>query len=112
MTTLPRVHVALVGFDKLVPDLKSALRILKALPRNATGQLISTYVTWITGPTECTSAPNGRKEMHIVFLDNGRLALAETPCLPRHFDASAAGLVPMSALSTSWLGDTITVMFT
>jgi len=51
VTTLPRVHVALVGFDKLVPDLKSALRILKALPRNATGQLISTYVTWITGPT-------------------------------------------------------------
>jgi iron-sulfur cluster protein len=79
VTTLPRVHVALVGFDKLVPDLKSALRILKALPRNATGQLISTYVTWITGPTECTSAPDGRKEMHIVFLDNGRLALARDP---------------------------------
>ncbi len=79
VTTLPRVHVALVGFDKLVPDLKSALRILKALPRNATGQLISTYVTWITGPTPCTSAPDGRKEMHIVFLDNGRLALARDP---------------------------------
>lgn len=79
VTTLPRVHVALVGFDKLVPDLKSALRILKALPRNATGQAISTYVTWITGPTECTSAPTGRKEMHIVFLDNGRLALARDP---------------------------------
>lgn len=79
VTTLPRVHVALVGFDKLVPDLKSALRILKALPRNATGQAISTYVTWITGPTECTSAPTGRKEMHVVFLDNGRLALAKDP---------------------------------
>jgi iron-sulfur cluster protein len=79
VTTLPRVHVALVGFDKLVPDLKSALRILKALPRNATGQLISTYVTWMTGPTECASAPDGRKEMHIVFLDNGRLALARDP---------------------------------
>jgi iron-sulfur cluster protein len=79
VTTLPRVHVALIGFDKLVPDLKSALRILKALPRSATGQLISTYVTWINGPTECTSAPGGRKEMHIVFLDNGRLALARDP---------------------------------
>jgi iron-sulfur cluster protein len=79
VTTMPRVHVALVGFDKLVPDLKSALRILKALPRNATGQLISTYVTWITGPTECQSSPTGRKEMHIVFLDNGRLALAKDP---------------------------------
>ncbi len=79
VTTLPRVHVALIGFDKLLPDLKSALRILRVLPRNATGQLISTYVTWITGATPCTTAPNGRKEMHIVFLDNGRLALARDP---------------------------------
>jgi iron-sulfur cluster protein len=79
VTTLPRVHVVLAGLDKLLPDLKSALRILKVLPRNATGQLISTYVTWITGPTPCASAPDGRKEMHIVFLDNGRLALARDP---------------------------------
>jgi iron-sulfur cluster protein len=79
VTTLPGVHVALVGFDKLLPDLKSALRILRVLPRNATGQLISTYVTWITGSTPCTSSPDGRKEMHIVFLDNGRLALARDP---------------------------------
>ena len=79
VTTLPRIHVALVGVDKLVPDMKSALRILTALPRNATGQLISTYVTWITGPTECKAAPDSRKEMHIVFLDNGRMALAKDP---------------------------------
>ncbi len=79
VTTLPRVHVALVGVDKLVPDLKSALRVLTALPRNATGQVISTYVTWITGATECKTAEGGRKQMHIVFLDNGRLALANDP---------------------------------
>ncbi|MFP5213187.1 MAG: L-lactate dehydrogenase (quinone) large subunit LdhH [Acidobacteriota bacterium] len=79
VTTLPRVHVALVGFDKLVPDLGSALKILEALPRNATGQAISTYVTWISGPTGCGSSPDGKKEMHIVFLDNGRLALARDP---------------------------------
>ncbi len=79
VTTMPRVHVALVGVDKLVADLKSALRILSVLPRNATGQVISTYVTWITGSTECKSAPGSRKQMHIVFLDNGRLALAKDP---------------------------------
>ncbi len=83
VTTLPRVHVALVGVDKLVPDLKSALRILKILPRNATGQLISTYVTWITGPTECKASPDLKKEMHIVFLDNGRLATAKDPLFSR-----------------------------
>lgn len=79
VTTLPRVHAALVGLDKLLPDLKSALRILRVLPRNATGQLISTYVTWITGATPCAGAPGGRKAMHIVFLDNGRRALARDP---------------------------------
>ncbi len=78
-TTLPRVHVALIGIDKLVPDLTTALNILKALPRNATGQAISTYVTWITGANECGSAPSGKKEMHIVFLDNGRSELAKDP---------------------------------
>ena len=42
-TTLPRVHVALVGLDKLVPDLHAALRILKILPPRATGQIITSY---------------------------------------------------------------------
>lgn len=78
-TTLPRVHVALVGVDKLVPTLKEALPILKGLPRNATGQAITSYVTWITGANECLAAPEGRKIMHVVFLDNGRLALARDP---------------------------------
>lgn len=79
VTTLPRIHVALVGLDKLVPDLASALKILKALPKNATGQVITSYVTWITGPTECKAAPSGLKDLHIVFLDNGRLALSKDP---------------------------------
>jgi iron-sulfur cluster protein len=78
-TTLPRVHVALVGYDKLIPDLKSMLKILKVLPRNATGQAITSYVTFIKGATECGSSSTDRKEMHIVFLDNGRLALAKDP---------------------------------
>jgi iron-sulfur cluster protein len=79
VTTLPRVHVALVGMDKLMPDLNDALRILRILPRNATGQAISSYVTWITGAGECGSSPDGRKNLHIIFLDNGRRALARDP---------------------------------
>ena len=79
VTTLPRVHVALVGFDKLLPDLASALKILKLLPRNATGQALTSYVTWIKGANVCRSAPAGKKELHIVFLDNGRLELAQDP---------------------------------
>ncbi len=76
VTTLPRVHVALVGIDKLLPTLHDALTINKVLPKNATGQAITSYVTWITGPNACGAAPDKRKIMHIVFLDNGRRALA------------------------------------
>ncbi len=79
VTTLPRVHVALIGLDKLVPDLKTALKILKVLPKNATGQLVSSYVTWISGANECGSAEDDKKRMHFVFLDNGRLELAKDP---------------------------------
>lgn len=79
VTTLPKVHVALVGFDKLVPDLKTALTVLKALPRNATGQAITSYVTWIKGQNACSGAPEDKKVKHVVFLDNGRLELAKDP---------------------------------
>jgi iron-sulfur cluster protein len=76
VTTLPRVHVALVGLEKLTPTLKDALRLIKALPRNATGQQITSYVSWITGPNECDNALDKKKVMHIIFLDNGRRELS------------------------------------
>ncbi|WP_319468064.1 L-lactate dehydrogenase (quinone) large subunit LdhH [uncultured Pseudodesulfovibrio sp.] len=79
VSTLPRVHVALMGIDKLLPKLHDALRILKVLPRNATGQQITSYVTWITGANECLSAEDGKKEIHYVVLDNGRSELIKDP---------------------------------
>ena len=79
VTTLPRVHVALVGIDKLLPSVREALLINRVLPRNATGQQITSYVTWITGPNACASASDNKKVMHIVFLDNGRRELARDP---------------------------------
>jgi L-lactate utilization protein LutC len=82
-TTLPRVHVALVGLDKLTPTIADALRVIKALPRNATGQAITSYVSFISGANECKAecqgGPCDKKEMHVVFLDNGRRALAKDP---------------------------------
>ncbi|MDR2605251.1 MAG: LUD domain-containing protein [Desulfovibrio sp.] len=76
-TTLPRVHVALAGIDKLVPNIHDALRIIRVLPRNATAQAITTYVSWMTGAAEHTQTPDKRKIMHVIFLDNGRTALAK-----------------------------------
>lgn len=87
-TTLPRVHVALCGLDKLLPTFDDALAMLKVLPPNATGQRLTSYVTWIGGATPCAApapvgapsdAPSGTKIMHVVFVDNGRTALARDP---------------------------------
>jgi len=76
VATLPKIHVALVGIEKLVPKLEDAARIIQVLPKNATGQLLTSYVTWITGAVPCLDAD---KELHIVLLDNGRSALAASP---------------------------------
>ena len=91
VTTLPRVHVALMGIDKLVPSLTDALRILKVLPRNATGQHITSYVTWITGANECAAAGNRKKEIHFVVLDNGRLEMAKDPLFSQVFRCVRCG---------------------
>ena len=79
VNTLPRVHVALAGLDKLIPTLDDALSALQVLPRNATGQRLTSYVTFIDGATACAKSPTGRKILHIVLLDNGRADLARDP---------------------------------
>jgi iron-sulfur cluster protein len=76
VATLPKIHVALVGVEKLVPTLEDAARVIQVLPKNATGQLLTSYVTWIRGAVPCGEE---EKELHIVLLDNGRSALAESP---------------------------------
>jgi L-lactate dehydrogenase complex protein LldF len=70
-TTLPPLHVAVVGIDKLLPDLESLSVVLKLLPRNATGQKLTSYTTLLTGPRR-SAAENGPEEFHLVLLDNGR----------------------------------------
>jgi iron-sulfur cluster protein len=76
VSTLPKIHVALLGVEKLVPTLEDAATIIRTLPKNATGQLLTSYVTWIRGAVPCGDE---EKELHIVLLDNGRSALAESP---------------------------------
>lgn len=80
-TTVPPVHVALVGFEKLVEKLSDVSDILECLPRSATSQQLTSYVTMITGPTP-TALPDGtvvNKEMHIVLMDNGRTDMKDDP---------------------------------
>ena len=66
-TTLPPVHVAVVGIEKVIPDWESAAVLLKLLARSTTGSKITAYNTCITGVRE-----GGPKEFHLVLLDNGR----------------------------------------
>ncbi|WP_297216295.1 L-lactate dehydrogenase (quinone) large subunit LdhH [uncultured Desulfovibrio sp.] len=91
VTTLPRVHVVLVGLDKLVPTLDVALTALQVLPRNATAQRITSYVTFIDGATACAADPTGKKQLHIVFLDNGRSAIAKDPLFSQIFRCVRCG---------------------
>lgn len=77
VTTLPRIHVALVGLEKLVPQYTDAAPILAALPRNATSQLLTSYVSFISGPTQ--NADGSPKEVHIILMDNNRIKMAEDP---------------------------------
>jgi L-lactate dehydrogenase complex protein LldF len=73
-TTLPRVHVAITGIEKVVPTLDDAATLVRLLTRSATGQPISNYVSMLTGPRDAGAA-EGPVAMHIVLLDNGRSKL-------------------------------------
>ena len=85
-TTLPPVHVAVVGIEKLVPTLDDAIAIVKLLARSGTGQKITSYTQFITGPSRSADIElksqigvHGPKELHFVLLDNGRWAMREDP---------------------------------
>jgi L-lactate dehydrogenase complex protein LldF len=77
-TTLPPVHVAIVGIDKIIPRLSDLPGFLTLLTRSASGQTISSYVTAITGPRK-PNEDEGPEELHVVLLDNGRSALVGGP---------------------------------
>ncbi len=77
-TTMPNLHVAVVGIDKVVPNWESLTVFLKLLARSATGQKLSTYTQFITGPRR-EESEFGPKEFHLVLLDNGRSNILQDP---------------------------------
>jgi L-lactate dehydrogenase complex protein LldF len=70
-TTLPPLHVAVVGIDKVLPDRQCLSVVLELLPRNATGQKLTCYTTLLAGPA-ASAGEHGPGEFHLVLLDNGR----------------------------------------
>jgi iron-sulfur cluster protein len=77
VSTLPKIHVAIVGLEKLIEEFKDIVPILTALPRSATAQLLTSYVSIISGPVPNTDG--SPKELHIVLMDNRRNEMAHDP---------------------------------
>jgi L-lactate dehydrogenase complex protein LldF len=76
----PRVHVALMGLEKLIPRLADLPTFLALLPRSATGQAASSYVSLVTGPRRA-GEPEGPERLHVVIVDAGRSTVLADPKL-------------------------------
>lgn len=86
VSTLPDVHIVLTTYEKIVETMIEAQQILDILPKSATGQTITSYVSIISGPSktadvekELVIGVHGPKYIYIVLLDNGRKSILENP---------------------------------
>jgi len=70
-TTVPKVHIAVTGIEKVVEKLEHVAPLFSILTRSATGQAVSTYFNMISGPRK-PDEQDGPEEVHLVLLDNGR----------------------------------------
>ncbi|MDR3495847.1 MAG: LutB/LldF family L-lactate oxidation iron-sulfur protein [Ancalomicrobiaceae bacterium] len=75
--TLPKAHIVLASIEKVVPTLDDVAKIMRVLARSATGQEMSVYTTFSTGPRR-EGDLDGPGEYHVVILDNGRTAMLGT----------------------------------
>jgi L-lactate dehydrogenase complex protein LldF len=77
-TSLPRVHVAIVGIEKVIPKLEDLALLLPMLATSGAGQPMTGYNTMIGGPRQ-PGEVDGPEEMHVVLLDNKRTHLLADP---------------------------------
>ncbi len=73
-STLPKVHIVTAGLEKIVPGLDDVSLLVRLLGRSATGQEITAYTSFFTGPKRDVDL-DGPEEMHMVLIDNGRTDL-------------------------------------
>ena len=81
VTTLPRVHVAITGIEKVVPTLEDVTTLLRLLPRHGTGQSVTNYISVTTGVRDA-GASDGPEHFHVVLVDAGRTRLLGTDLQP------------------------------
>jgi L-lactate dehydrogenase complex protein LldF len=73
-TSAPKIHVAVAGIEKTIPRAQDLAVMLKLLDRSATGQFLSVYTSFLSGPRRA-GEPDGPEEFYVVLLDNGRTKL-------------------------------------
>jgi len=78
VTTVPPVHVAVMGIERVVPTWEDAEVLLRVLARSATGQVMTVYTSFLTGPRRAEE-PDGPEALHVVLVDNGRSRWLGTP---------------------------------
>ncbi len=71
VTTVPPVHIALMGIERLVPTMDDLSLMLSLLPRSATGQKLTVYTSLLNSPRR-SDDPDGPQERHVILVDNGR----------------------------------------
>ena len=71
VTSLPRVHVALVGIEKVIPTVEDYATLTQVLPRSATGQTLTVYTHMVNGPRR-EHETDGPEHVYVIFVDNGR----------------------------------------
>jgi len=74
VTTLPKVHVVVTGIEKVIPTLEDFATLMRLLPRSATGQSISNYVSVLTGVKDAAEL-DGPEHLYFILVDNGRVSL-------------------------------------
>lgn len=86
VSNAPPVHICITGIEKVVPTLSDAFKVVQVLPPYATGILMSAYVSMITSPSRTADiektlvyGAHGPKELHVIFVDNGRMNLFRDP---------------------------------
>ena len=77
-TSAPRIHIGITGMEKVIPSMQDLTIFLRLLPRSATGQRLTSYVSMVSGPRRAEDE-DGPEEFHLVLVDNGRSRLLADP---------------------------------
>ena len=89
-TSMPRIHVAIAGMERVIPSVEDLGMFLRLLIRSATGQRISSYVTAVNG-TRRPQDEDGPEEFHLIVVDNGRSRLLSDPELRESLNCLRCG---------------------